>query len=789
LCGFQEVQQFRSILEPALSTAGTDIASGALVWEPYRRLEVEEFEEQAEAATAETVTVATEAKKFVIANVYTRQLATPLLGNEKVLAELEGFLSEHCDASEVDIIKPDELQQKYESAISLRKTRIPFEERVLLAGGDDKGAAATDRKQAWMDYIHFEVREKCYDRVERLYERAIMDCPSCQAELFGLYLTFTAENSKNWRLLEDISKRALIVEYNNVNFWRYRFLAIELANAGDVKTKMDECFSLAQAAGFTSPMDYLCVMNLYCDFYRRRLAALASQEAGSLGDLGNCVDQTRSAFDAAEAFLQRYYPTWFEGYYSIVKYRISVEDSVIADISESLSSSSPIPIVPNTRDVWERLIATFGKATATGAGLWVEYVKWAFQATRDVGICRKLLRRASVAMKDPAAAVLIHAEMLRLEQQHGTSAQEVLSAVLKCGSLAPSYASITQPNNSTFEGPAPITGSSIPLAPPSATTQASAEVVQSTAKREREGNEPSEASEPANPIKKAKLPMTSESSEATAAMPTTAAIHEQAGHTSASLYVKNISFSLSEEEFLAPFRAIGEIVSYEMLKSENGKFNGMAIVTFATSEVAALALKNLSGYSFGHRKITLDFYHPPGNSGSNSETQYNEEGGKFHPTTLFVSKLPSRAGEADVSAYFGSFGTIRLARMLVDKNTGESKVSSMLLTTMKTIDFLFLFDIMQCRALVEFDAEDALQRAMAFRGHSILNETVFVTRSKFPAAAPEKKATVPSQASGEGSGRRHEAVRNDTRASESACEPTSGKKLVALGLKPRVLRK
>lgn len=92
--------------------------------------------------------------------------------------------------------------------------------------------------------------------------------------------------------------------------------------------------------------------------------------------------------------------------------------------------------------------------------------------------------------------------------------------------------------------------------------------------------------------------------------------------------------------------------------------------------------------------------------------------------------------------------------------------------------------------MIEFETEDALHRAMAFRGHSILDETVFVTRSKFPAAAPEKKAVAPSNGSIDATRRRPESGSNDKKPSDSIPpEPTTGKKLVALGLKPRVLRK
>lgn len=100
--------------------------------------------------------------------------------------------------------------------------------------------------------------------------------------------------------------------------------------------------------------------------------------------------------------------------------------------------------------------------------------------------------------------------------------------------------------------------------------------------------------------------------------------------------------------------------------------------------------------------------------------------------------------------------------------------------------------------MVEFQSEDALQRAMAFKGHTILNETVFVTRSKFPAAVPEKKA-VDSHGSGSASkgaaisASNGAATNNNSKTDGSAdrfiSEPTTGKKLVALGLKPRVLRK
>lgn len=676
-------------MEPALCTAGADIASGALVWEPYRRLEVEEYEEQVDNATPEAAGAVRDAKAYVIGNVYTRQLSIPLLGNEKVLAELEGFLSEHCDASEVDIIKPEELQQKYTTALGLRKPRVPFEEKVLMNADSKAGASSTDRVQRWMDYIQFEIKEKCYGRAERLYERAIMDCPSSHALLFDSYLSFTAEQTKNWGLLEDISKRALIVSYNNIKFWHYRFLAVELANSEDVKEKVDACFLQAQSAGFASPMDYLSILNIYCDFYRRRLTAAVSQEAATLGDLGRGVDQMRAAFDVAEAFLTQYYPTWFDGYYSIAKYRISVEDSIVADVNESLSASPAASnsnaFVPNSRDVWERVISKFGKDV--GASIWIDYTKWAFQATRDVNICKKLLRRALAALKDPVSSSLLHAEMLRLEQQHGAGAAYVLSSYIKYGFPAAqltftSHANYSSTTTSASDSSALDHAPAVPIVEAS-NSVAVAQPTKSTAKRDREENLPQNVTESTVPTKKPKVSDVEEKKEPTIMLGNVDVVG--ADNHSPSLFVKNVSFSISEDEFLAPFRAIGEVTSCVMLKSENGKLNGMAIVTFSSPDSAATALKTLTGHSYGNRKITVDFYHPPANSAAEpkdgASNEHHEDGGKFHPTTLFVSKLPARAGESDVATYFGSFGAIRLARLLLDKNTGESKVSTIRLHT------------------------------------------------------------------------------------------------------------
>src|SRR5215472_2803813 len=102
-----------------------------------------------------------------------------------------------------------------------------------------------------------------------------------------------------------------------------------------------------------------------------------------------------------------------------------------------------------------------------------------------------------------------------------------------------------------------------------------------------------------------------------------------------SLYIGNLSPSVTEDELRALFSKAGTVTKVQlMLDAATQQSRGFAFVTMATPELAAAALKDFHCFSLGGRYITVTEARPPQEpKGLMSEGFGYETPGSFRPAS------------------------------------------------------------------------------------------------------------------------------------------------------------
>jgi len=77
----------------------------------------------------------------------------------------------------------------------------------------------------------------------------------------------------------------------------------------------------------------------------------------------------------------------------------------------------------------------------------------------------------------------------------------------------------------------------------------------------------------------------------------------QGGGRGCTIQLANLSFQITEEEIRAACAEIGDPLSITYCENAEGKFNGCALLTFESSDLASTAIKQLRGTLLGERKL------------------------------------------------------------------------------------------------------------------------------------------------------------------------------------------
>ena len=674
----------RKVLEAALTVSGGDILTGAALWERLTELELDELDDLTDtSAPAESVRKAKEA----VVQTFRRQFSLPLLGNNRALATLERVLSDICVASDADWIKPDQLLEKYKRSEGQLAKRIMFEQKVT---SDDFAALPlAEQAAAWRAYIQFETDDNQLTRAQRLYERAVLACPQSK-DLWAAYADFAENTVKQWAVVDSVAERAVKAHRNAIEFWQLRLVAMETAGTSSKASPLHQQYealegdvsaavSAALCCTFAAADDYLSVLLHACDFQRRKLqqyvAALGPSSPAMLtltsterkemaGHAAAAVALLRAAFDTAEQVMHAYYPEWGAGWLTLYKYRASAEDEAVGDaaaLMEQLGADAAgvdaDALGSQAGQVWERAVARFPKY----AFAWAEFTRWA-RSAGDVDLCRALYQRSLKSVRDypdevARAYMAFEAQVGRLDDLH--TAKRLTKKSLTAADAAAAAAAVAV----------------------AAVSSSSAGAVAAGAK---------DAKAKAKDLKKPAA------TNGTRAGSTVAA---PSGATApAAKAAKRSAADVDDAE------ANGDGGGIKRQKTAHAADAPADVAAAPTPGNGAASSASASAASANGTE-TADAAAP----------EKPVKGANHHPTTVFVSKLPTDMNDETLQELFVSCGEVLRAKVAYDKKTGASKG----------------------HALVQFVDEAGKHAALQHNKKKLGGHTLSVLPSKFPAVSDD----------------------------------------------------
>jgi nucleolin len=137
------------------------------------------------------------------------------------------------------------------------------------------------------------------------------------------------------------------------------------------------------------------------------------------------------------------------------------------------------------------------------------------------------------------------------------------------------------------------------------------------------------------------------------------------------LFVRNLSWSVSEVELLRLFEEIGPVVSLKIpLRPEDGKPRGFAFVEMASPADAEEAIRRLNGSYLQGRDLVVSYQDD--NRGA-SPRRSDSAGPVVANSKLFVRNIDSQVSEQELAGLFSQAGQVVSVRIPMDRETGYPK--------------------------------------------------------------------------------------------------------------------
>lgn len=672
---------------------GLDVCDSLPIWSKYRSFEVDELEDLLDDTTTATITAAKiqKAKESVLA-VYKRQLALPLIGSNEVLIELNNVLSEHYSESDENIIQPQQLAEKIKNSKLLLQPRLVFEE--FIASTNYLKKSTIDSLKCWKSYIELELSEKNYFRVQRLYERCLIDCSS-SVEMWSAFVDFALSVVKNYELLASVCRRVCRVDRRSATQWRLYVLAMEY-NTMTFTTIHTE-LQIALLGGFDSADDYvdllLAVCRVGCRYVNSAHTTIATATAistaatstatatvtptatttdrtiDSVLELCTLATTVRELFVYVENFLICYYPQWYERlvvlYHLWADYeRYPIHQSyelvqrlalLLPELALQLKDTGLLTqlLGNNSRKnsfgtfIWQNATTRYSSSYS----VWVAAVAWGV-ATKNYDFCRQKYRKVmNVATDYPIAAIC--RDWLAFEEQYGSSL-ELADAWRKVLSVLPK-------DNSGSSGAGCGSNSTV----------GSESTVLKKRDRTELANSADTTEQPAEKVRKT-LPTTATTTAAPPAM-------DVSSNEELFVTVENIPFATTTEELQHTFNSCGKVALAELVLLKSGRPSGVAIVKF-TDEAAVAKAVAMTGTLLGSRKLIVNSGLPPKATATAAAKATSKKkevvGSKEAPqlTTIFVRNVATTVSTEELERHFASCGQILQSKIPIDKKTGDRKV-------------------------------------------------------------------------------------------------------------------
>jgi nucleolin len=140
----------------------------------------------------------------------------------------------------------------------------------------------------------------------------------------------------------------------------------------------------------------------------------------------------------------------------------------------------------------------------------------------------------------------------------------------------------------------------------------------------------------------------------------------------AKLFVRNLSWSVTENDLYELFGQLGEVISAKIpIRREDGKPRGFAFVEMASLSEGQQAIQSLNGYFLQGRDIVVDFQDENRGAGGGGAAFPAEASVKS--AKLFVRNLSYSVSEADLENLFQQVGNVLSVKIPTDRDTGETK--------------------------------------------------------------------------------------------------------------------
>lgn len=156
---------------------------------------------------------------------------------------------------------------------------------------------------------------------------------------------------------------------------------------------------------------------------------------------------------------------------------------------------------------------------------------------------------------------------------------------------------------------------------------------------------------------------------------------------SCNLFVKYLPSNLTDDDLYNLFKEFGEIISSKiMIDQASGKSLGYGFVRFRTPEQAALAVDKMNGVKITSKRLLCKLaYHSSTGSAnpfpaSNGVTQAPGAAPRTSPrnqtpsSNLYIRPLLPSTTEDNLRDLFGRYGHVVDAKVMIDRNTGQSRL-------------------------------------------------------------------------------------------------------------------
>lgn len=142
------------------------------------------------------------------------------------------------------------------------------------------------------------------------------------------------------------------------------------------------------------------------------------------------------------------------------------------------------------------------------------------------------------------------------------------------------------------------------------------------------------------------------------------------------VYVKNIDYNVTEDEFRDVFARYGPITSLSLPIDGDGRCKGFGFVNYESHDDAAKAVEELNDYELRSKKLYVSRaqkkYEREEELRQQHELLRMERFSKYQGTNLYIKFLSPQVTDQDLTAKFSEFGAITSAKVITDDN-GQSR--------------------------------------------------------------------------------------------------------------------